>query len=1093
MNLEYRILGPLEVRRDGQPVDLGGTKQRTLLAVLLLRANQSVSTDQIIDELWGATPPKGARDTVRAYVRRLHRTLRGTGNQSPPETKLLHGDAFGYRLSVPQGQLDLHRFDNLAAQAKRSLLAGDAVRARALLHNSLALWRGLPLADVASDSLRTAVTARLTENRLAALEDRIEAELELQHHTELIGELDELVRTYPTRERFCAQLMLALYRAGRQVDALDTYRRRKNLLAEEYGCDPSTTLQQLEHAILTNDPALNSPPVRETREPAVNRVPHQLPPDINDFTGRTDVLNRLVQNFTPEGATAPIAAIAGQPGVGKSTFALHLARHLSGTHYPDGQLYANLRGQGSDRKDPFHVLAQFLRGLGVDEASIPGSLDEREQLFRTLLAGRRVLVVLDNVPDESAVRPLLPGDPGCGAILTSRRRLAGLESVRCEHLPVFTEEESLLLLESLVGSERLAREHAAAHAIVERCGNLPLALRIAGARLAAKPHWPLSRLAAKLDNPEQRLDELVIGDVDVRSSISPSYQLLTRTEQAALRVFASLPFPDMPMWVAAVALGVPHADAEDLLERLADEQLLEVVSPDRFGQVRYRLPGLTRDVVLGYGENPQSENSRVFETYLALSTCASQALHGHSTPTATAEDVDPTTAESIRTDPISWFQAETPCVLSAIRHLPETMPRLCWRLAVALFEFLRLHNRWKALGDTFELALRAAQESGESDGETRILHALGIIHATRDEVNKALEYYTAGLTLSRESREPHLEARLLLDLGHAELARGQCDAAERRFHEALPLMRELGENSGESAALAGLAQVHRFRGRLRDAIRHVHYSLLIDGDHHSQANRLLDLAMTVRDLGIFHPQPDALADSAVRCFRQAARLFRIVGDKRNEMYALTGVAGCRTEQGRPQEARALGEHALAVFQEIGYADGETLARRVLGMAHLSEGNAEAAIETLRDSLRSEQVLDEPSSPESGHSTMSRLPGEGAHPGLRQQGRSLYHLGVAFNSLGRSAEAAHCCRRSAEIARKLGPVHWTIPPLRMLAELDAEHGERNRTGRISDEIRRINAVIELPSGCGDSGECARNSGDCVTGAVRSPPGHAALFS
>lgn len=746
MDLEYRILGPLEVRRNGVLLDLGGAKQRTLLAALLLRANHTVSTDQLIDELWDTTPPRAARDTVHAYVRRLHRTLRGS--QSGATGRLLHGDAYGYRLSIDQDQLDLHRFDRLVAQARQSLLDGRPAAAHRRLRDALELWRGSPLTDIASDSLRTTVAARLAENRLAAVEDRIDAELALGRHAGLIGELEELARTYPTRERFRGQLMLALYRTGRRVDALDVYRRTRHLLTKEYGCDPGPELKQLERAMLANDPVLDTQSgcdrgwSQSNQEPQC--TPCQLPPDIGDFTGRAEVVSRLSEvlgcSSRQKPTAVPVVAIAGLAGIGKSTLAVHAAHQLV-DRYPDGQLYANLRGGESGNSSSANVLAQFLRGLGVEDENIPHSLAERGQLFRTILAGRRVLVVLDDAAEESQVRPLLPGDAGCGAIITSRRRLAGLEAVYWEHLPVFTENEALELLRRVVGIRRVDEEHSVARTIASLCGYHPLALRISGARLAAKKHWPLHRLAGKLGVRGGRLDELKIGDLDLRASFESSYGELTEYERKTLCTLSASGTPDLPNWAAAAMLGVSCVEAEDLLERLTEVQLLDVVAEEK-NSARYRFHGLVWEFVAERLalRDPRVDDGggmvraglvRAHRTYLDLATRALASLRDGATVDPSrgylrgTPHVDEMTVRQVEDDPVNWFIAETDCLMSTVEQAHEmNFPELAGRLAEKLCEFFRTQDCWVEIQRTRLIASRSVRVTGGCVG-TRVSHDPG--------------------------------------------------------------------------------------------------------------------------------------------------------------------------------------------------------------------------------------------------------------------------------------------------------------------------------------------------------------------------------
>jgi DNA-binding SARP family transcriptional activator len=413
--MEFRILGPVEVRDGAQrQLDLGGAKPRALLSILLVHANQVVSTDRLIDQLWGEATPPTARNVLQCHVSRLRRALQAGAGGAGPDPVLVTRPP-GYLLRVGAGQLDLHRFEELLAQARQASAEGDRPRAAERLRAALALWRGPALAD-ASEMLRRTAGARMDEARLVALEERLDADLALGRHADLVGELEALVADQQDRERPRRQLMLALYRSGRPAEALEAYRAARRRLVEEFGLEPSPALQRLERDILLADPALDpasSPPGIDKDEPRpAPSGPYQLPPDIDDFTGREVAVAQVQELLEGEQATAiVISAIAGKAGVGKTALAVRVAHRLR-PRFADGQLYVNLRGAEDQALDPADVLAGFLRALGVEGAVIPEGLEERVRLYRSRLADRRLLVVVDNAASEAQVRPLLPGSPG---------------------------------------------------------------------------------------------------------------------------------------------------------------------------------------------------------------------------------------------------------------------------------------------------------------------------------------------------------------------------------------------------------------------------------------------------------------------------------------------------------------------------------------------------------------------------------------------------------------------------------------------------------------------------------------------------------
>jgi DNA-binding SARP family transcriptional activator len=493
--VEFRLLGPIEVWAAGRRVPVSSAQQRTLLAVLLLHANRVVPTERLVELLWGTAPPRTARSVVQVQVSGLRRLLRA----EPGADRLVFRWP-GYLLRVEPGELDLEEFLRLTEQGREALGAGDAGTASRALSDALALWRGAAFKDLDLPSLRERA-ARLEERRLSALEDRIDASLRLGRHAELVGELRTLTAAWPLQERLHGQLMLALHRVGDAADAAAVYRAFRERLVEQLGIEPSAALQRLYQELLSAGPAV---------------VPRQLPPDIASFTGREAELARIERALLAAGGATgpPLGAIEGPAGIGKSALAIHAAHRLAG-HFPDGQLYVDLQGarMGLRPLAPLEVLGRFLRALGMRPGAIPGELEEAAAAFRSRVAGRRLLLVLDNARDLGQVAPLLPEAAGCAVLVTSRRKLAGLESACRVRLAVLGRRTALALLGRLAGGERVAAEPEAAAEVARCCGDLPLALRIAGARLAARPRWPVRALAERLADERRRLDELELAEV----------------------------------------------------------------------------------------------------------------------------------------------------------------------------------------------------------------------------------------------------------------------------------------------------------------------------------------------------------------------------------------------------------------------------------------------------------------------------------------------------------------------------------------------------------------------------------------------------
>jgi DNA-binding SARP family transcriptional activator len=485
--VEFGVLGPLQVVDGGRPVPIPAAKHRVLLACLLLRASELVTVDELAEAIWSDALPEDPRNAVQVYVSRLRKLL--------GDAELLQGRPQGYVLAVARGDVDVGQFEWLVAHARDAAGVGDRDTEATLLRRALVLWRGEPLADVPSELLHRDAVMSLAEQRLEVLQRRIEADLALGRHAELVAELRVLTDRHPLREQFWALLMLALYRCGRQADALRAYQRVSRLLAEELGVDPGPQLQALHQTILTSDPALAAPPASARPYTWVRQA--QLPRDVEDFVGRTDLVDRIGQLLTDE-LRVPVVAVSGPPGVGKTALVTHAAHRLA-ERFPDGQLYVNLQAAtaGLQPLRTLEALGRFLRALGMAPDAVPTDVEEASSLYRSRVAGRRLLVVLDNAADAAQVAPLLPASPGSAGLVTSRRVLAALDGARHLHLDVLPAREAVELLGRLAGPDRIAAEPAAAAEVAGCCGGLPLALRIAGARLAARPGWPVTALAVR--------------------------------------------------------------------------------------------------------------------------------------------------------------------------------------------------------------------------------------------------------------------------------------------------------------------------------------------------------------------------------------------------------------------------------------------------------------------------------------------------------------------------------------------------------------------------------------------------------------------
>lgn len=573
---------------------LGTAKQRCLLALLLLDAGALVHVDRLTELMWGDQPPSAARTTLQVYISRLRRALAGHPDIA------LNTSGPCYQLHIDPDQIDLHRFRRLAAEATSH--RGDALAA-GLFRQALTLWRGRALDDVAPPHLRHTLCVNLNDERLAAWENLIDVELRRANHSPLLRELTDLAEQHPFRERLALQLMTALYRNGQRAAALAHYQAVRARLATELGIDPSPDLETLHQRMLRDDPGLAA----TSRPPATNLVtPAQLPADLVTFTGRRAELNRLAQPDKLAGAVV-ISAIDGMPGVGKTTLALHWAHRIA-PRFPDGQFFLDLHGHTPDVQpmDPAAALNRMLRDLGLPGERIPHELDERAALYRSLLAGRRMLLVLDNAAAESQIQPLLPGAPGCLVILTSRRRLAGLDTTYQVSLDTLPPDDAVTLFTRILGPR--TRTHADAGAITELVallGHLPLALRIAAARLRARPSWTPAHLAERLRDERHRLTELDAGQRGAAAAFGLSVRGLPPEQRRLFRMLGLHLGPDFDVHAVAALTDDTVANTSLLLERLVDENLLLSRDPDR-----YQLHDLLRIHAADRAEAEETEPDR---------------------------------------------------------------------------------------------------------------------------------------------------------------------------------------------------------------------------------------------------------------------------------------------------------------------------------------------------------------------------------------------------------------------------------------------------------------------------------------------------
>ncbi|MEU9002095.1 BTAD domain-containing putative transcriptional regulator [Streptomyces sp. NPDC059982] len=946
----FAVLGPIRAWRGAEALPSGSPQQRALLAVLLLRDGRTATAPELIDAIWGEDPPPQALATIRTYASRLRKVL---------DPGLLVSDAGGYAVRLRhQEALDLGIARSLAADADTARTAGDRALARTLLARALDLWDGEPLAGVPGPHADTERT-RLGEWRLQLLETRLDLDLEVGHHAEAVSELTALTAAHPLRERLRELLMLALYRSGRQAEALAVYADTRRLLADELGVDPRPELSALQQRILNADAELAR---AEDPAPAAAPVlvrPAQLPATVPDFTGRTPFVSELGAILsTAEGQVMAVSALAGIGGVGKTTLAVHVA-HAARPHFPDGQLYVDLQGTDPRPALPEAVLGSFLRALGTPDSAIPDSAADRAALYRTVLDGRRVLVLLDNARDAAQVRPLLPGTAGCAALVTSRVRMSGLAGAHLVDLDVMSPEEALQLFTRIVGAERVGAERQAALDVVGACGFLPLAIRIAASRLAARRTWTVSVLAAKLADGRRRLDELQAGDLAVKATFELGYGQLEPAQQRAFRLLGLADGPDISLAAAAAVLDLPEHDTEDLLEALVDCSLLESAAPGR-----YRFHDLVRLYARACAERDEQPPTgredaldRLLDFYLATASRV-YALErpGDRLPAHLSATRHPGLVLTEARAALDWLFAEADPLLACVRQAagrPAGLRRavdLLWA-AKDLAESGANSKQYESAALTLREAAQAARDP-RAEGRARI--TLTIVHLVAGRFADADDEARQAMDLAREAGDPLPSCWAPNDRGIIALYQGRHRDGERYLLEAIENFRSDANFVGEASALCNLSRIHVELGRLPSAIDLAQQGIAIYdrmgltlrlangryalGIALTQAGRLREALTELGEaLSLFHENRQPLWEGVTH-FRLAeahlaARRPTLAAKHAEQAIALRGIGGewrratvltvlgkALRGLGQPDRARACWRDAETVFAQLGSAE-----------------------------------------------------------------------------------------------------------------------------------------------------------------------------
>ncbi|MEV8372631.1 BTAD domain-containing putative transcriptional regulator [Kribbella sp. NPDC056861] len=909
-----RLLGPPELVVDGVPGATGSPREAVVLAVLALNANRQVGADQLVDAIWGEDPPATARSQVQICVSALRRRLRAAGEFAAIATR-----SPGYQLDIPADELDLTAFSALAGQAQ----ATEGADGLAACDRALALWRGMPFAGLGSELLVRAA-ARLDDRRLDLIELRMQLALDAGRYDELLSGLPPLLDEYGLRENLHRLLVLALHRSGRRADALAAFQRARQILVDELGVEPGAGLQEAQAAVLAGtekSPAATAPV-------STTPVPRQLPAVATNFTGRDSALQAIKARLCgPGDPNTPFAVavvgISGAGGVGKSTLAVRAAHEVAG-EFPDGQLYADMHEDSDEGSDEWvvRVLGRFLRALGMDEAMLPADAGERAELYRTRLADRRVLVVLDGVRGEDDVLPLLPGSADCAVITTSRARLTRLPGAAGIHLDVLDDEVALKLLATYVGAERMAEEPEAAAALVRACDRLPLALSIAGAKLLSRSHWALGDLVERLTDEKQRLDELSYRGVELRSTIGLSYRSLSAPARVLFGRIGAVRFTDLPQWAPGALLDTGAGPSDDALFEILEANLVSDGAPAGASSSRWRL----HDLVRAYAVERATEEDGIADHAAALRRLVSgwlmlaeQAWRPEFGDRLRVRGTAPrwmaprSAVAGVQRDPLRWLDEERLALVTAVEEAAAAQwDDLCWELAVAaaaLFEIRGYFDDWR---ETAELAITAADRSGDAIGSAMTRYSLGslLLHQGRPE--DAARYLEPALDGFRVAGVEAGVGATLRQLATVHRLRGDLGDAKACAEEALPLLHAGGNLSDEAHARSELARLELEAGDLGAAAAHVAEGLELarsGGAIRTEAQigyRGADIELRAGNL-----------DAARAAFDRVHEIASGLGDRIGVAYALFGQGRVALAAGDADAARSLLTEAAAVADITG--------------------------------------------------------------------------------------------------------------------------------------------------------------------------------
>ncbi len=978
MALRVGVLGPVTAWYGDQELLVGQPRQQAVLGILAMRANRVISRGELVDAVWGQDPPASAEGGIYTYVAGLRRIIEPNRSLRGPGRVLVSSGA-GYVLHLVPGQPDAVSFEQHLGRERQLRKGGDLAGAVAALNSALGLWRGIAFAGVPGPFAETE-RARLGELRSMAAEERADVLLALGQHEEVVPDLTAMVADHPLRERMRGLLMVALYRCGRPAEALRVFAEGRRVLAEELGIDPGSELSRVHQQILTSDPALKlasdgppgaagsdaasaangvsavngangsgptwgtiaavvsggkaaSPAAGSAPDPAqpvadsgvVIPVPAQLPFEAPGFSGRHDEL-RMLQTLLPArsaGSDEPVrvVVISGTAGIGKTALAVRFGRQVA-KRFPDGQLYAHLRGLGpaAPPVEPGEVLRFFLDALDVAPHRIPADTEGRAALYRSLLDGKRMLIVLDNARNVAQVRPLLPGSPGCLVLVTSRNEMTGLvaaEGAVLLTLDVLSDSEAHEMLSRRLGPERVAAEPQAAGEIIEECARLPLALSIAVGRAAGRPKRPLAELAAELRDARGRLDALEADDAatDVRAVLSWSYDQLSETAARMFRLLGLHPGPDISLSAAASLAGVPRAKAGTALRELTRAHMVAEYLPGRFTfHDLLRFYGVDQAERYDSAADRQAAVHRVLDHYLHTAMAASQRFSPSRSPLRLVPpqpDVLPADVAG-KEQAMSWFDAEVPVLLALISYADANgFDTHAWQLPWTLGPFFSRRSRWRDYAATQATALAAAQRLGDAVALAHTHYLLGNAQYHMNEYEAASPNIRRALDLFRELGDRANEGMVLNGLASMLEKQERYPEALAVALDALRMLKAAGHWWTQASLENGVGWLYAHLGQYDQALTHCQRALSL----HRESGYRGGTADTMDSLGYVYLHLRDIAQ-AKASYAKAIEAYREIGARSGEGNSLVGLGNALLAGGDPVAARAAWREAVAILESL---------------------------------------------------------------------------------------------------------------------------------------------------------------------------------